>query len=442
MEDARKARLEHIDEFWDELEARHIERLNEPLDLQGCLEIAYSENYDNRRAELNRMLSELDKEVALSNFYPRIGMTAGLTTWSHQNQAFGSFTQDKTYRDVDINCTVPIVMPSVWLLYANKKLGVSIAELTEHYVHQRMVLEVTVAYYECLRSEDNIAMLETQVEAAKSQAERIGGLAREGMAAAWQGEQAEYQYKARQTELSIAKRNWVSHKAALLRTMGVSPLANITLLRKDDSFELADESVDNLVLTALERHPSLSIADHAIIVNENNVRNAITEFIPTLSGFATMTFTSDSIAAFNKNIYGGFRAAWDLFSGFRSSSNYKIAKGYKYLAELDREATFISIMLEVIQAQNTLKNARENYDLAAAAYSSAKSKYVEYAAKQKEGMVTVNDMLDAQADMDRAQAILSSSKYQRHIALATLQMAMGVIGGEWLEHAERQRITR
>ena len=74
-------------------------------------------------------------------------------------------------------------------------------------------------------------------------------------------------------------------------------------------------------------------------------------------------------------------------------------------------------------------------------YSSTKSKYVEYAAKQKEGMVTVNDMLDAQADMDRAQAVLSSSKYQRHIALATLQMAMGTIGGEWLSAVERQKVT-
>ncbi|MBR4221601.1 MAG: TolC family protein [Victivallales bacterium] len=441
MEDAHKARLEHIDDFGAEIAVRHLERLREPLDLQACLEIAFAENYDVKRAALNTMLAEMDKEAALANFYPRINVTADLFTWSHQNKMGNTFTQDKTYRDFDINATMPIIMPSVWLMYANKKLGISIAELTEHYIHQRMVMDVTIAYYNCLRAEDNIAMLETQVDAAKSQAERIGGLAREGMAAAWQGEQADYQHKARRAELAIARRNFASNKAALLQTMGVSPLNDITFLRTDDTFELADESVDKLVLTALEQHPSLSIADHQIIVNENNVRSAITAFIPTLSAFATMTFTSDSIAAFNKNIYGGFRGAWDLFSGFGDRARYKTAKGYKYLAELDREATFISIMMEVIRAQNTLKNACESYELAQAAYSSTKSKYIEYAAKQKEGMVTVNDMLDAQADMDRAQAILSSSKYQRHIALATLQMAMGSIGGEWLADAERQRTT-
>lgn len=353
--------------------------------------------------------------------------------------AFGSFTQDKDYRDASAGVTLPILMPSTWFLYANRKLGISVSDISAHYVRQAMVLQVTSAFFNCLIQEDTIDTLKTQTEAAKSQYERVSGLGREGFAADWECQQALYQFKARTTELSSAKRALNTCKAALLQSMGLSPMVNITLDRTDIAFAPPAAELTELVMTALTYNPSLSIADHTIVMNENALRNAIADFLPTLSAFGTATWTTDSIAAYSNNLYEGLSAAWNIFSGFSSITGYKAAKLNRQSSMLDREATFISVILEVVKAHAALQDATEGYQLAETAFNSTRAKYIDYERKQKEGLIPVNDMLDAQADMDKAQASLATMKYQRHLALASLNMALGTIGGDFLKNHEHQK---
>lgn len=432
IDNPAEVRKKHIDTFKTEIEAREKERLSTRLTLNDCIDIALHENYAVKQAYINSQLAKFNKDMSFANFLPFVDISGKLTTWSHQPQAFGSPTQDKTVRTVDISAGVPIIMPSVWLMYANAKLGVSISELSKHYTCQTVILNTCISYFMCLNAQDNVATLETQVSAARSQSERIGGMAKEGLAASWLGEQAEYQYKARVTELARARRALQTAKATLLESMGLAPNQEITLDDSDVELNPTDLDLNTLVLTALENNPALSIADHQIVAQENSVRQAITEFVPTLSAFAGMNFTSDSLAAFNKNIFGGFSAAWNLFSGFSNIANYKAAKARKKSAELERESLFISIMLEVIKADAELKDSMANYELAQVAYNSAKSKFKEYENKQKEGLVTVNDMLDAQADMDKAQAALSLMKYKQYLAVANMEMTLGTIGSQFL----------
>ena len=436
IDDPLEVRREHIRSFGAEVREREKERLSSPLKLNDCILIALRQNYKVKQAELNKKLALMNKDMSFANFLPYVDMSAKLTTWSHQPMAFGSFTQDKTVRTVDIGGAMPILMPSVWLMYANAKLGLSVADLSSHYICQSVILDTSVAFFLCLNAEDNIATLETQVAAAESQAKRIGGMVKEGLIASWQGEQADYQHKARVTELAMARRNLATCKASLLLSMGLSPDLEISLSHEEVEIEMPDVSLDELVLLALEKNPALSIQDHRIVMQENSVRAAIMDFLPTLSAFVNFNFTSDSIAAYNKNIFGGFSAAWNLFKGFANMANYRAAKLRKESSELERESLFISIMFEVIKAESELRNMFETYELAKASYSSARSKFIEYENKQKEGLVTVNDMLDAQADMDKAQAVLSLMKYRRHLAAATLQMTLGTIGSEFLEDKE------
>lgn len=443
IDDRNAVRHEHIDSFENILKERELEYLSRPLSLYDCMGIAMLENYNVRKAELNRKLARLDRDIAFADFLPGVDASAGLTTWSHQPAAMGMHTTDKTTRTFDLAANVPIVRPSLWFMYANRKLGVSTADISAHYVCQSVMLEVAIAYYNCLVAEERITTLESQATAAKSQAERISGLSREGLAAAWQGEQAEYLHLARVIELSVARREYDNCKARLLTSMGLAPTCEIILDKQDLEFDEREEkTLDELVLKALENNPSLSIADHSIVMNENAVRQAITNFLPTLNGFVDFTFTSDSLAAFNKNIYGGFSAAWDLFSGFAHMAEYQAAKTRKKVAELDREALFLSIMSEVIQNVNAVENAMENFRLAEVAYNTSKSKFNDYQNKQKEGLIAINDMLDAQADMDAAQMTLSIAKYQGYLAEVSLRLVLGTIGGDWLTEAEKALVEK
>ena len=196
IDDPLEVRREHIRSFGAEVREREKERLSAPLKLNDCILIALRQNYKVKQAELNKKLALMNKDMSFANFLPYIDMSAKLTTWSHQPMAFGSFTQDKTVRTVDIGGAMPILMPSVWLMYANAKLGLSVADLSSHYICQSVILDTSVAFFLCLNAEDNIATLETQVAATESQAKRIGGMVKEGLVASWQGEQADYLLRA------------------------------------------------------------------------------------------------------------------------------------------------------------------------------------------------------------------------------------------------------
>jgi outer membrane protein TolC len=60
------------------------------------------------------------------------------------------------------------------------------------------------------------------------------------------------------------------------------------------------------------------------------------------------------------------------------------------------------------------------------AYEVAAAKHADYDARSREGLLPLSDALDARADMDLAQVAMVKSRYQERIALAALDLAMGV----------------
>ena len=86
------------------------------------------------------------------------------------------------------------------------------------------------------------------------------------------------------------------------------------------------------------------------------------------------------------------------------------------LAELERRRAAEAAARE---AAETARVRRSAYDVAAA-------KWADYDAKAREGLVPLSDALDARGAMDLAQVALVQSRYQEKIAVANLELAMGL----------------
>ncbi len=427
LKDPEKVRQEHIQAFSQTLEADVARELQHPLSLIDCQRIAMARNYDVRQAALKQALSELDKDIAFANFLPTVTAKAGLTTWSRPQRMNGAQLSDKTTRTAQIDATLPILVPAVWFMYANSQLGAEVSELAAHFTRQAITLSVSISYYQCLIAEDRVATLTAQTAAAKSQYERVKGLADEGFVTQWECGQAHYLHEARAAELEKARRNLQTTYGELLEAMGFAPTHAIALSRNDMTLELPQATMEELILQALSSHPSLSIADRNIVMQENAVRKAIADFLPTLGAFVHKGWTSDSFTTPARTLYGGFSAAMDLFKGFANTAAYKQAKLHRKSAELDREATFLSIMLEVMKSVAKIQDATAELKVGLLAYETAKAKADDFEKRQKEGLLPMNELLDAQADRDDAQAVLDALKYQQFLALANLKMAMGTI---------------
>ena len=417
-----RARREQTESFTSNLAARAAAELAQPLSLDDCVRIAMSNNYAARKADLDRELYRIGKNVAFTAFLPNVAASAGYNSYDkampqQHEQRFGT---------ADLTASMPIFMPSTWFLYAAARHGYAAAGVAAHYVRQGIVLQTSVNYYNVLVQQDTIAALESQLDAARETAERVSGLADEGLVSKWEGDQALFAAELRETELNKARRQLAVLRGELLQGLGLSPAAPLELSGETSEKAMPEGSVEDLVLQALGSHPELALADRQVVIQDHQVRQAFCNFLPTISLFSTGTWTGNDLAAHAENWVSGFSGAWTLFDGLANVARYKAAQVERRQTRLERENTFLSVMVGVVAAEASARDAAEGARVRRRAYDVAAAKWADYDAKAREGLIPLSDALDARGAMDLAQVALVQSRYQEKIAIANLELAMGL----------------
>ena len=425
--DAARVRQDQSRVFRAALDRQARELLARPLALDDCIRIAMTNHYAARQADLDTALQRIAKNVAFTAFLPNVSLSAGYNAHREAPNAMS----EKRFGQASLDAGVPIFMPSAWFLYAATRHGHRAAELAANHVRQGIVLETSQAYYQVLVLQETVAALDTQLAAARENAGRIEGLAREGFFTAWERDQARLQAETRQTERDVAQRRLAVARGDLLVTLGLSPLL---AAGTDDALRLSGDTGEtwrptgttaDLVLSALETHPLLALADRQVVMREHAVRRAFTAFLPVLNLSASGTWTGNELADHASNWLTAFGGTWQLFSGLANVARYRAAKVERRQSELERESTFLNIMAQIIAAEAAVRDAADAARLNQRAYEVAAARHADYDARSREGLLPLSEALDARAAMDLAQVALVKSRYQERIALATLELAMG-----------------
>ena len=420
--DPARARRDHTEAFTSNLAARVEAELTRPLSLDDCVRIALSNNYAVRKADLDRELYRIGKNVAFTAFLPNVAASAGYTIYEKEMPQ----QHERRFGTADLTAGMPVFMPSTWFLYAAARHGYAAAGVAARYVRQTIVLQTSVRYFNVLVQLDTIAALETQLDAARQTADRVGGLADEGLAARWEGDQARMAADLRESELNQARRQLAVLRGELLHDLGLPPDAPLELSGDTGEPRLPQGDLEDLVLQALEVHPELALADRQVVIQDHQVRQAFCDFLPTISLFSTGSWTGNDLAAHAENWVSGFQGAWTLFDGLANVARYRAAKVERQQTRLERENTFLSVMVGVVAAEAAVRDASETARIRRRAYDVAAAKWADYDAKAREGLLPLSDALDARAAMDLAQVARIRSRYQERIAIATLELAMGL----------------
>jgi outer membrane protein TolC len=415
------ARRAHTTAFTNALAQRAAAALAQPLSLDACVRLAMTNNYAVRRADLDRELSRIGKNVAFTVFLPTVAASAGYTSHA-KDPGMSELRSSRASLDLGM----PIFLPSSWFLYAATRHGYAATGIAAAYVRQGIVLQTTTAYFDVLVAQDTVAALESQSAAARETAARVQAFAKEGFVKEWERAQAIQLAEAREAELNQARRALTRARGELLACLGFSPLAEIRLSGDVGEAAAPAGPVDALVLRALEIHPELALADREVVIREHQVRQAFCGFLPTLSVFSSGSWTSDDLALQAANWATGLSGVWTLFDGLANVARYKAARVERRQGELARESAFLSVMVRVIAAEAVLRDATEAARLRRRAYEIAVVKTADYEAQALEGLLPVSEALDARAAMDRAHVELVRTRYQERLAIATLELAMGL----------------
>lgn len=422
---ADDVRREQIDSYTNRLDVLAREYLSNPLSLGDAIAIAMTNNFEVRKSDLDLELARLGKSIAFSAFIPSVSLKAGYNSYQKDPQI-----ASRSFATSEIDAAMPVLMPSTWFLYDAAKHGYAAGKISSNYTRQGIALQTTDNYCNVLVQEDLVKAYEVQLKAAREKESRVKGLADEGLVAEWEGKQASYNALAREVQYNHAKRELKVLRAKFLSDLGVPPGYDFSLSGDTSAAAgVTDVNADlnDLVMKALESHPLLSIADRQVVIKQTEVRKAFCDFLPTVSAYGSRTWSGNKVMTVSPNIVGGFSAAWTVFNGFANVNKYKAATVESEKAELERENTFLSVIVNVTSAEAAWRDSIENRKVRQEAYDVAKSKYEDYEAKSREGLIPVGDALDAQSAMDIAQVELLQSSYQEITARAALEFAMGSI---------------
>lgn len=424
--DPEKERREQTQSFTNHLAHLEQQFLKNPLTLDECIHIAMTNSYTVRKSDLEQKLARLNRDTTFSTFLPEVKASAGIV-------GFGPLPAGTPLADQfnaqAVSISMPLFAPTTWFLFGAAQDGYISSKLVSAYTRQNLSLQVSVNGYKLLVQTELVRALESQLAASIALTNRIQGLAREGFIRPWEQERAHLLVLSHKNDLDTAQRKIVTVRAELLQSMGLSPLAPLTLAPDLPPQKIPQGDCEARVLKALEIHPELAIADRMIVMRENQVRLAFARFLPVVGAVAEYDWVN--LDSLNQLVptqiwLAGFSASWTIFKGFENVNKLRMAKAAKTVSELERERTFLSVIVRVVAADAAWRDATETARLAQAAFTVSQNKLADYEARLKEGLIPLSDALDVRAEMDAAQIRFLQASYLERIALSNLELAMGL----------------
>jgi len=401
------------------------------FDLNDCIQTALKNGLEVRSAQIQQKIATLERKISFAAFLPAINLSYDSTRWNRQPLtragATTMATHDQSVRNLTWQMEMSIFDPSTWFIYAMHKRGEESAQFVTKYTEQMTMLEVTVDYYHCLTLQQAQQAMQSYLNAARELEKEVGELFKEGLVTQWQYEQIQVAVLARQTELSRIEYAIKQANADLLVSMGLSPMAEITL-KIDEPLPEPTESLEDMIYKALIENPQMSVADRQVAISEEKVKIAFAAFLPRLTIFANATNTSDSFQVYQNFWTYGLEGTLSVFNGFANINSYKAAKERKKAAFIDREQQMLSMILQVYKAYLNLENAKEEAILSQKSFNAELEHFKEVNEKWKEGLVQSSDMLSVMAEKDNSQMELMNSNFNLQVCIATLQNLMGTIG--------------
>ncbi|MEM1041211.1 MAG: TolC family protein [Bacteroidota bacterium] len=330
------------------------------------------------------------------------------------------------------------------------------AALTQQ--QQTAIDQTRQLYYGALLAQEQVGVVRASV--ARTQA-TLGETARrvaQGVLPKFERLTAEVEVSNQQTALIEAQNGAALARNNLLFALGLPVNQEVALagdldLPRDTFFDTV--SLDDAVATALERRPDLEQARLAIELQKVNRGITQSEYFPSLSAFANLSYignvpddrtsvlqgndpndpfavTSASRGFFDEsywdpNVSVGVQLSWNLFNGFQTSRRVQQRTIEVQKAEIALEQGVQGAVLEVEQALRNLASSRQRIAGQQQTVETAQVAYDFAAERLGTGLATQIDVRLASTQLDQAQLGYLQAAFDYLVARSALQRAVGVV---------------
>jgi outer membrane protein len=190
----------------------------------------------------------------------------------------------------------------------------------------------------------------------------------------------------------------------------------------------AVEGLDGMLQEALSLRPDLVSLDRNRKNAEANVKQARTDYIPTLNLMGQTDWNSDRIAGADAKSWAVMAVlSWNIFDGMVTTSRVREASAAATRVRAQEEQMRAGVQLQVRQAFYNLEASRERIMATSSSVQEAEEGLRIVQKRYEVGMTTFVDVLGAENSVIRSRTNALQALYDNNIAFAELKLAAGTL---------------
>jgi len=316
--------------------------------------------------------------------------------------------------------------------YQISKIGASITESQLKASEQKIISEVSRAYFGVLFANSAYEVAEEGLNSAEQNLIQVQKFYNVGKASRFDVLRAEVQVANFKPMVVSSKNAKQLSESSLRITLGIRDDININYIEKlkYTESELINTELNELIEIALQGRPEMNMLTDQKKLAEKQVSIAKSDYLPSVlfgtsyqyQGFKdSFKFVKDDfIKSFNSSI----SLSIPIFSGLGTNAKVQQAKVTVKEADYQAELAINGIILEVKSAYFSMKEAQENVIMQDVTIEQAQEALRLAELMYSEGSSTQLDVLNANVALNQAKMNYQKSLYDYNVALANLKKAI------------------
>ncbi|MEA3156050.1 MAG: hypothetical protein QOK44_3639 [Betaproteobacteria bacterium] len=413
-------------------------------ELAELIDIAQRTNPETRVAWENARQAAIRAGMVASTYYPMLAVQAA-GAYEHVASTIPKSVDPRGFFRADARAVIPMVTLK-WLMFdfggreaslASAKEQLAAANFGFNARHQKIVFDVTRAYYSLNTVSSRVEVARSALRSAQTVQQAAESRLRQGLTTAPEVLQAREQAARAAYEVEEASALEIDARMALLEAMGVRPTSALQVadLSQRPLPPALEDAADKFVDTAFENRPDLLARVAVLRSKDAEIRKARAEYYPriTASGHLGQNIGQVRVngapwSTVNEPVYGiGIAIEVPLFDAGLRRKRLQLAQAERRAAEEELNLARDRIEREVVKAYDDLKVAFRKREAAVALLDAADRAYASALQSYRRGVATYVDVVTSQTNLTRAQTTDTETRALVFTATAALAFNTGEI---------------
>lgn len=397
----------------------------EPLTLTEALATAKKNHPQIEEAAASLSASDARLGQAMANYWPQINLAADWTKGDSYLTALGGI------RETEVSSTAVVVRQNIYdfgrtagaTAAARGVKGAAAEGLAVS--RQDVAFRLKTAWYLLFAAEQQVEASKKTVVAREALARQAAEFFKHGTRSKVEVARAEATLFAGKSLLIRAENNRDLARLELANAMGVMSLDDRTLLASETAANPVPENLAALRDDALSNRSEIKRLAALRDAASGSLKSAKSGYMPSLSGTASYGEAAQSMLPEGKIWALGVNLSLPVFSGFATQNQVREADAQIQGVEAQQKTLRMQIGKEVDSAWLGIKESRARFEQNSKEMTAAQEGQRLAMERYREGLGTMVEAIDAQAQALNAETARIQAGYDEKIALSRLDRALG-----------------